>query len=138
MTAGSSGLDLDAAALLEGLHRGEGEEHGASSLLEGHRVRAFATEEGGPGGHLLGVALAFEAPGGALAPAVDVERLEVLQFGGEPGAEHGADLLRPGAVALGGIDELSARAVGEFDLGGDAVGEWQPSGGRPDCLRADA
>src|SRR5581483_6792208 len=94
----------------------------------------FTPQEGGPGSHLLGMPLAVEALRRALALAMDVECLEVLQLSGESGAKDSADLFRPGAVAFGRIHQLSARAVSEYDLGRDAVREGEAPGRGPHRL----
>src|SRR5438045_9212175 len=50
---------------------------------------------------------------------------------------NGHRFLRVTGVAFGAVNELTARAVGEFDLRGHTVRERQPAGGRPGRLRQD-
>ncbi len=69
---------------------------------------------------------------------VNCERLEVGDVRHDAGTVNRALLLRISRVALGGINQLAARAVGKLNLRRDAVGHRQRPLSGPYGLRRDA
>ena len=115
--------------MLNGVEHGEGEQHAGARLFVGERVFGFAAEETSPGLHLLGVAFGAERFFRLFASAINVHLEEIEKLDDHAGGEEGDGFFWIRGVALRAVDELATGAVGEFDLGGDAVREGELAGG---------
>src|SRR5437660_11679730 len=69
---------------------------------------------------------------------MDDQFLKVGDFGNHAGAINAQQFLRKTRVAFGAVNQLAARAVAEFNLGGYAVGKRESARGRPGGLRQNA
>src|SRR5688500_20294090 len=97
----------------------------------------LAAEETRPGLHLLGLSFGAERFFCLLASAINVHFDEIKKFDDHAGGEESHRFFWKSGVALGAVNELAARAVGEFDLGSDAVRKRELAGGGPRSLGRD-
>src|SRR5262245_60787504 len=95
-------------------------------------------EERKPRCHLFCVTLPAEAEAAFLPIPANLEFLEVDDFCDKASTKNGADLLGPGCVPLGRINQLPAGSVGELHLRSRTVGKWKTTARRPDRLRGHA
>src|SRR5205814_2449029 len=98
---------VDAASPLDRFQHGKREQHAAPGLPVWQWMFSLPQQERRPRGHLFGVTLAAEPLDTPPAMVVDRELAKVLQLRHHADTGDGADLLRPGAVTLSRVNELS-------------------------------